>query len=84
EAQRISIERLSRAGVKVVDVLGVAAELQKTWAREDWAHWGGIYASVSPGYAAVMESVGRAQAEATGGEGAGAEVTWARAHGQLA
>jgi nicotinamidase-related amidase len=84
EAQRISIERLSRAGVKVVDVLGVAAELQKTWAREDWAAWGGIYASVSPGYAAVMESVARAQAEATGGEGAGAEVKWAQARGRLA
>lgn len=84
EAQRISIERLSRAGVKVIDVLGVAAELQKTWAREDWANWGGIYASVSPGYAAVMESVGRAQAEATGSEAAGAEVKWAQAHGRLA
>jgi nicotinamidase-related amidase len=73
-AQRVSIERLSRAGVVVVDVLGVAAELQRTWAREDAAEWAGVYMGVSPGYAAVIESVTRAVAQATGGEGADAEV----------
>ncbi|MGI5285622.1 isochorismatase family protein [Nonomuraea polychroma] len=83
EAQRISIERLSRAGVKVVDVLGVAAELQQTWARDDAAEWAAVYAGVSPGYAAVVESVLRAQAEATGGEGVATEVKWAEAHGRL-
>ncbi len=84
EAQRISIERLSRAGVAVVDVLGTAAEFQKTWAREDAGQWGGVYASVSPGYAAVAESIARAQAEASGGAGSGAEVAWATEHGRLA
>ncbi|MDX6246453.1 MAG: hypothetical protein QOE76_4176 [Frankiales bacterium] len=83
EAQRVSIERLSRAGVQVIDVLGVAAELQQTWARDDWADWAGVYAGVSPGYAAVVESVFRAQAEATHGAGAGAEVKWAEERGQL-
>ncbi|MPY55891.1 isochorismatase family protein [Streptomyces spongiae] len=82
-AQRVSIERLSRAGVTVVDTLGVAAELQKTWAREDALQWGGVYAGVSAGYAAVIESVMRAQAEAGVGEGAAAEVSWAAARGQL-
>lgn len=84
EAQRIALERLSRAGVKVVDVLGVAAELQKTWARNDAAEWAAVYAGVSPGYAAVAESVARAQAEATGSRGAGAEINWATAHDRLA
>ncbi len=84
EAQRISIERLSRAGVTVVDVLSVAAEFQKTWAREDAGQWGAIFASVSPGYATVIESVARAQAEATGGEGSKAEVAWATSRQQLA
>jgi nicotinamidase-related amidase len=82
-AQRVSIERLSRAGVIVVDVLGVAAELQRTWARDDAAEWAGVYMGVSPGYAAVVESVTRAQAEATGGEGAGAELTRAVAEALL-
>jgi nicotinamidase-related amidase len=73
-AQRVSIERLSRAGVIVVDVEAAVSELQQTWAREDAAEWGQLHATVIPGYAAVIESVTRAQSEATGGEGAGAEA----------
>lgn len=84
EAQRVSIERLSRAGVTVIDVLAVAAELQKTWARPDAGEWAGVYGAVSPGYAAVSESVARATDEATGGDTAGAEVAWARERGRLA
>jgi hypothetical protein len=50
------------------------SELQQTWAREDAAEWGRLHATVIPGYAAVIESVMRAQSEATGGEQAGAEA----------
>jgi nicotinamidase-related amidase len=73
-AQRVSIERLSRAGVVVVDVEAAISELQQTWARDDAAEWGQLHATVIPGYAAVIESVMRAQSEATGGEQAGAEA----------
>jgi nicotinamidase-related amidase len=83
-AQRVSIERLSRAGVQVVDVAAVISEWQGTWAREDALSWGGLFAALIPSYGAVMESVLRAQAEVTGGEAAGAEVRWAERHSQLA
>ncbi|MYT33460.1 MULTISPECIES: isochorismatase family protein [unclassified Streptomyces] len=83
EAQRVSTDRMIQAGVKVVDVLGVAAEFQRTWIRDDAMDWAGVYAGVSPGYGAVIESVMRAQAEATGGEGAAAENKWAEARGRL-
>ncbi|MGW3624268.1 isochorismatase family protein [Streptomyces sp. NPDC000880] len=82
-AQRVSIERLSRAGVIVVDVAAVISEWQRTWAREDALEWGGLFAAVIPSYRAVIESALRAQAESTGGEGAGAEVKWAGARSQL-
>jgi nicotinamidase-related amidase len=82
-AQRVSIERLSRAGVVVVDVEAVVSELQHTWAREDAMEWGALHAAVIPSYAAIFESVTRATAEATGGPGAGAEVAWATQSAQL-
>jgi len=82
-AQRISIERLSGAGVVVVDVEAVISELQQTWARDDAMQWGALHAAVMPSYRALMESVLRARAEATGGEGASAEVEWAKQRGQL-
>jgi nicotinamidase-related amidase len=81
-AQRVSIERLSRAGVVVVDVEAAISELQQTWAREDAGEWGQLHATVIPGYAAVIESVMRAQAEATGSEDAGAEAKRAPAEPQ--
>ena len=59
-AQRVSIERLSRAGVVVVDVEAAISELQQTWARDDAAERGRLHATVIPGYAAVIESVMRA------------------------
>jgi nicotinamidase-related amidase len=73
-AQRVSIARLSAAGVGVTDVEGAISELQQTWAREDALEWAGLHSTVMPSYAALIESVTRAQAEATGGEQAGAEV----------
>jgi hypothetical protein len=57
-----------------VDVEAAISELQQTWARDDAADWGMLHATVIPGYAAVIESVMRAQSEATGGEQAGAEA----------
>jgi nicotinamidase-related amidase len=82
-AQRVSIERLSRAGVFVVDVEAVISEIQQTWARDDALQWGALHAGVIPSYQALIESVLRAQAEATNGNGAGAEVEWAKQRGQL-
>jgi nicotinamidase-related amidase len=82
-AQRVSIERLSRAGVVVIDVEAVISELQHTWARADAMEWGALHAAVIPSYAAIFESVARATAEATGGPGAGAEVAWATKSAQL-
>lgn len=79
-AQRVSIERLSRAGVIVVDTESVISEFQGTWAREDYLSWAGLHAAVNPSYSALIESVTRAQAEASGGEGANAEVKWAASH----
>jgi hypothetical protein len=82
-AQRVSIERLSRAGAIVVDVEAVISEFQQTWAREDALAWGALHANVIPSYHALIESVLRAQAEAGGGEGSNAEVEWAKQRGQL-
>jgi nicotinamidase-related amidase len=78
-AQRTSIARLSNAGVGLVDVEAVISELQKTWNRDDALDWAGLHASVMPSYTALIESVTRAQAEASGGEQAGAELKHATA-----
>jgi nicotinamidase-related amidase len=82
-SQRISIARLTQAGVVVVDTEAVVSELQRTWARADYAEWGAIHAKVIPAYYAVSESIGRAVAEATQADGTDAEVVWAREKGRL-
>lgn len=83
-AQRVSIERLSRAGAIVVDTEAVLSELQGTWARDDAADWASLHSAVMPSYQAVTESVDRAAAEAEDADGADAEVGWAVARHQLA
>ena len=78
-SQRISIARLTQAGVIVVDTEAVISELQQTWARADYAEWGALHAAVIPSYFAASELAMRSAAEATGAEGADAEVKWAEA-----
>ncbi len=82
-SQRVSIALLSQAGVTVVDTEAVISELQHTWARDDAGACGALHAKVIPGYYAASELFTRATAEATGADGADAEVTWATQHGQL-
>lgn len=82
-SQRVSIARLSQAGVTVIDTEAVISELQHTWAREDAGAWGALHAKVIPGYYAAAELFARATAEATGAEGADAEVAWASVRGRL-
>jgi len=77
-AQRAAVERLSRAGVIITDVEGVLSEWQHTWNRQDALDWAALHAAVMPPYAALIESVTRAQAEALGTEGARAEMKHAR------
>jgi nicotinamidase-related amidase len=79
-AQRAAVDRLSRAGVVITDVEGVISEWQHTWNREDALEWAGLHAAVMPPYAALIQSVTRAQAEALGSEGADAERKHARQH----
>lgn len=78
-SQRISIARLTQAGVVVVDTEAVISELQQTWAREDYAEWGALHSAVIPSYFAATELALRSAAEATGADGADAEVKWAEA-----
>ena len=77
-AQRAAVERLTRAGVIITDVEGVISEWQHTWNRQDALDWAALHAAVMPPYAALIESVTRAQAEALGTEGANAELKHAR------
>jgi nicotinamidase-related amidase len=82
-AQRAAAERLSRAGAVITDVEGVLSEWQHTWNREDALDWAGLHAAVMPPYAALIQSVNRAQAEALGSEGARTELKHARQHSTL-
>ncbi|MCL2912425.1 isochorismatase family protein [Shewanella corallii] len=54
-SREITMARLAAAGVTVVSVTGMLAELQKTWNRDDAEEWGAIYANVVPNYAAAIE-----------------------------
>lgn len=54
-SREITMARLAAAGVTVVSVTGMLAELQKTWNRDDAEEWGVIYANVVPNYAAAIE-----------------------------
>ena len=83
-AQRVSVERLSRAGATVVDTEAAISELQETWARDDAGDWAALHAAVIPAYQAITESVGRATAEAANTDGADAEIAWAISRHQLA
>jgi nicotinamidase-related amidase len=60
-AQEITLARVVQAGVVPIDVAAVAAELQKTWNREDAAQWAQAYTGIFPNYQLLIESYERAQ-----------------------
>jgi nicotinamidase-related amidase len=60
-AQEITLARIVQAGVVPIDTAAVAAELQKTWHREDAQQWAEIYTSVFPPYLLLIESYTKAR-----------------------
>lgn len=72
-SQLTSVARLAQAGVVPIDTAAVASEVQRTWNRPDAAAFADLYAGVMTNYQVLLESYQRAQAEATGGQGADAE-----------
>ena len=60
-AQEITMARVVQAGVVPMDTGAVAAELQKTWHREDAAKWAEVYTKIFPPYQLLIESYNRAQ-----------------------
>ncbi|CAB3843637.1 hypothetical protein LMG26858_01332 [Achromobacter anxifer] len=61
-------ELRSLAGVVPMDTGAVAAELQKTWNREDAAKWAEVYTKIFPPYQLLIESYNRAQEVVKKGE----------------
>jgi len=60
-ASRITLARLTQAGVVPMSTNMVFCELQRTWNRPDAADFAALYAAYAPNYQAVMESYQRAQ-----------------------
>jgi len=60
-ASRITLARLTQAGVVPMSTNMVFCELQRTWNRPDAAEFAALYAAYAPNYKAVMESYQRAQ-----------------------
>jgi hypothetical protein len=62
-----------------IDTAAVASECQRTWNRPDAAEFADLYTGVMTNYQLLLEAYQRAQAEATGGEGADIERKFAAA-----
>ena len=60
-AQEITLARVVQAGVVPMDTAAVAAELQRTWHRDDAAQWAEVYSKIFPSYALLYESYAKAQ-----------------------
>ena len=60
-ASRITLSRLTQAGVIPMSTNAVFCELQRTWNRPDAAAFAELYATYAPNYQAAMESYQRAQ-----------------------
>lgn len=60
-AQEITLARVVQAGVVPMDTAAVAAELQKTWHRDDAMAWAEIYTKIFPEYQLLIESYSKAQ-----------------------
>jgi hypothetical protein len=54
-------EEITLACVVPIDTAAVAAELQKTWHRDDAAQWAEIYTEIFPEYQLLIESYRKAQ-----------------------
>lgn len=72
-SQQTAMARLVQAGAVPIDTAAVASEVQRTWNRPDAAEFAELYSGVMTNYRLLIESYNRAQAEATGGDGADAE-----------
>jgi len=60
-ASRTSLARFVQGGVVPTTTNAVLSEVHRTWNRPEAAEIGGLYAHVSPNYAAVVESYMKAQ-----------------------
>jgi nicotinamidase-related amidase len=60
-ASRITLARLTQAGVIPVSTNAVFCEFQRTWNRPDAAEFGKLFPEFAPNYGAVMESYQKAQ-----------------------
>ena len=60
-ASRTSLARFVQGGVIPTTTNAVLSEIHHTWNRPEAAEIGGLYAHVSPNYAAVVESYQKAQ-----------------------
>jgi len=60
-ASRVTLARLTQAGVIPVTTNVILGEIQRTWNRPDAATWGALYSELVPNYKAVAESFARAQ-----------------------
>jgi nicotinamidase-related amidase len=60
-ASRITLARLTQAGVIPMSTNMVFCELQRTWNRPDAAEFGALYSAYAPNYQAVVESYQKAQ-----------------------
>ncbi|MDS1139480.1 hydrolase [Pusillimonas sp. SM2304] len=60
-AQEITLARIVQAGVVPIDMGAIAAELQKTWNREDAQQWAEVYTNIFPPYQLLIESYTKAQ-----------------------
>ena len=69
-ANRTALARFVQGGVIPVTTNSVLSEVHRTWNRPEAPRIGGLYAHVSPNYAAVVESYTKAQ-EVARGQGGG-------------
>lgn len=60
-ANRTTLARFVQGGVIPTTTNAVLSEVHRTWNRPEAAEIGGLYAHVSPNYAAVVESYKKAQ-----------------------
>jgi nicotinamidase-related amidase len=67
-AQEITLARVVQAGVVPMDTAAVAAELQRTWHRDDAQQWAEVYSKIFPSYALLYESYAKAQEVVTKNE----------------
>jgi nicotinamidase-related amidase len=74
-ANRTALARFVQGGVIPVTTNSVLSEVHRTWNRPEAAQIGGLYAHVSPNYAAVVESYNKAQEAARGASGTRTQST---------